>query len=106
MAKMKPKTYLVNSNGEESLIRSLTRATAIHYVAARSIDCEVATAEDLIRLTKAGVEVEDAKEFAAALTLPLPLENPNEAPVATEEVIQPAPHKKPAGKPAGSKARR
>jgi hypothetical protein len=99
MAALKQKVFLVTANGEEFLVRALTKISALHFIAARTIDAEIASADALVRLTKAGQEIENAKEQAAALTLPLPLEP--EPATATGD-LQPALPRK----PAGSKARR
>jgi len=44
----------------ERLVDAKNKAQAIQHVAADSIKCETATDDDLIRLTKDGVNVEQA----------------------------------------------
>lgn len=84
MAKLKAKLYLCTDGADnQSLVRALTKASAMSYVAAKSITVEVAGPDDIVRLTKAGVEVEAAQEPAAVLTGTLPLDENENAPAAT-----------------------
>lgn len=57
--KLKVKLYLVKNRDQEILVRAKTVTGAVGFVAAREIVAELASQDDLVRLTKAGVEAVD-----------------------------------------------
>jgi len=60
--KLKQKLYVCTDGADyRSLVRALTRASAMNYIAEKSITIEIAGPDQIVELTKAGVEVEDAK---------------------------------------------
>ena len=45
---------------EEKLVRAVTRSSAIRHVATKCIVAEVASQDDVLRLARAGQDVEDS----------------------------------------------
>ncbi len=52
----------VARNENEILVRALTKAGALRFAAEKTMDAEVASQDDLIRLVTAGAKVEESAE--------------------------------------------
>ena len=53
--------YLVKYQGKQHLVRAGSQAQAIRHIVEPMFKAEVATPDELVACTKAGVHVEDAK---------------------------------------------
>lgn len=62
---MKQRIYLVRrkppGNTHPFLVRAPSRAAAVHYVAAKLLEADLADQDTLVALVSKGTEVEDAK---------------------------------------------
>ncbi len=71
----------VKDSQERSLVRAESKAGALRHIAEKTMEAEVATQDDLVKMVAAGVKVEDAGK-----------ETDQEAPEADKS--EPAPPKK------------
>ena len=55
-----PRIYKISANGNEHLVNAGSRNAAARHIAQKMIVSEVASQADLIRLTAAGIKVEEA----------------------------------------------
>jgi len=63
---MKKRIYRVQFNSTSLLVRASNKNTAIRHVVSQNIQADVATQDDLVKLTAAGVEVQEAVSTRAA----------------------------------------